>query len=98
MYSRWVRPIPPAGDPFKAAGGRRLHELRDRYAHELLDDAERQELRDRVLRLHRMLGLPVATQNVLVINPHLSDALHPRLLTQLMRSVEEGEEGDENAR
>jgi hypothetical protein len=53
--------IPPAGDPFTAkqheltAG--KLAKLEERLRHELLDDAERQELRDQVLRLRRRLGL-----------------------------------------
>jgi hypothetical protein len=33
-----------------------LERLEDQLAHELLDDEERQELRDRVLRLRRRLG------------------------------------------
>ena len=46
-----------AGDPFKAAQlARHLDSLEDQLAHELLGDAERQELRDRVLRLRRRLG------------------------------------------
>jgi hypothetical protein len=44
-----------AGDPFKATGGRRLRNLEDRYHHELMDDDERQELRDRVLALRRRM-------------------------------------------
>ena len=43
-----VHPRARAGDPFEAAGSRRLRELRDRYRHELMDDEERQELRDRI--------------------------------------------------
>jgi hypothetical protein len=35
----------------------KLAKLEERLAHELLDDDERQELRDRVLRLRRRLGL-----------------------------------------
>jgi hypothetical protein len=35
----------------------KLAKLEERLAHELLDDAEREELRDRVLRLRRRLGL-----------------------------------------
>ena len=52
--------IPPAGDPFTAkqheptAG--KLAKLEERLAHELMDDEERQELRDRVLRLRRRLS------------------------------------------
>jgi hypothetical protein len=52
-----TRRIPPAGDPFSAKTpnprARRLAELEDRLAHELMDDEERQELRDRVLALRR---------------------------------------------
>jgi hypothetical protein len=54
--------IPPAGDGFYAAGKRttddqkRLAQLEERYRHELMDDEERQELRDRVVRLRRKLG------------------------------------------
>jgi hypothetical protein len=33
----------------------RLKELEERYRHELLSDEERQELRDRVLKLRRRL-------------------------------------------
>jgi hypothetical protein len=46
---------PPSGDPFTAKTPRpdekRLAVLEERLAHELLGDEERQELRDRVLRL-----------------------------------------------
>jgi hypothetical protein len=35
----------------------RLARLEERYRHELMDDEERQELRDRVLALRRRLGL-----------------------------------------
>jgi hypothetical protein len=56
--------IHPAGDPFTAklspaslgTPSRRLLELEDRLAHELMDDEERQELRDRILELRRSLG------------------------------------------
>ena len=59
-----TRRIPPAGDPFSAKipseatdrQSQRLAELEDRYRHALMDDEERQELRDRVLRLE--IGLP----------------------------------------
>jgi hypothetical protein len=34
-----------------------LERLEEKYRHELLDDEERQELRDRVLELRRRLGL-----------------------------------------
>jgi hypothetical protein len=37
---------------------KRLAKLEERLAHELMDDEERQELRDRVLRLRREIGLP----------------------------------------
>jgi hypothetical protein len=47
------------GDPFAhpnaAAEQRLLMRLEERLAHELLDDEERQELRDRVLRLRLRL-------------------------------------------
>jgi hypothetical protein len=36
---------------------RHLDDLEDQLAHELMDDVERQELRDRVLALRRKLGL-----------------------------------------
>jgi hypothetical protein len=53
--------IPPAGDPFTAKQheptAEKLAKLEERLAHELMDDEERQELRDRVLRLRRRLGL-----------------------------------------
>jgi len=53
--------IPPAGDPFTAKQHEptteKLAKLEEELAHELLDDAERCELRDRVLRLRRRLGL-----------------------------------------
>ena len=46
---RAARSLPAAsGDPFKARGRRRLSELEDRYLHELMDDDERQELRDAI--------------------------------------------------
>ena len=48
-----VRSITAAGDPFKAAGSRRLRELRDRLNHELMDDEEREVLRDELLRMMR---------------------------------------------
>jgi hypothetical protein len=35
----------------------RLETVEERLAYELMDDEERQELRDRVLRLRRRLGL-----------------------------------------
>jgi hypothetical protein len=35
----------------------RLEKLEERYRHELMDEEERQELRDRVLALRRRLGL-----------------------------------------
>jgi len=36
---------------------RQLRSLEERLRHELMDDEERQELRDRVLRLRRRLSL-----------------------------------------
>src|SRR5918995_2518403 len=53
---REVRAVEVAGgDPFRCAGGARsrsrLRELADRYRHELLDDAARQEIRDEIQRL-----------------------------------------------
>jgi hypothetical protein len=41
----------PAGTEHK-----RRAALKDRYRHELMDDEERQELRDRILRLRRRLS------------------------------------------
>jgi len=35
---------------------KRLAKLKERYRHELMDDEERQELRDRILRLRRRLA------------------------------------------
>jgi polyhydroxyalkanoate synthesis regulator phasin len=35
----------------------RLEDLEERYRHELMDQDERQELRERILRLRRRLGL-----------------------------------------
>jgi hypothetical protein len=49
--------IPPAGDGFYAAQKQKLAKLEERLAHEILPDEERQELRDRALRLRRKLGL-----------------------------------------
>jgi hypothetical protein len=53
--------IPPAGDPFTAKQheptAEKLAKLEERLAHELMDDEDRQELRDRVLRLRRRLRL-----------------------------------------
>ena len=55
--------IPPAGDPFTSAPPhpsteeKKLAKLEERYRHELMDHEERQELRDRVLRLRRRLGV-----------------------------------------
>ena len=40
----------------RGASVRALTALEDELAHELMDDVERQELRDRVLRLRRRLG------------------------------------------
>jgi hypothetical protein len=54
-----TRRIPPAGDPFTAKTPKpdeeRLAELEQKLAHELMDDEERAELRDRVLALRRRL-------------------------------------------
>ena len=55
--------IPPSGDPFTSAPAhpapeeKHLARLEERLAHELMGDEERQELRDRVIRLRRRLGL-----------------------------------------
>jgi hypothetical protein len=58
--NRSVHPETRSGDPFFAAGDEliqeRLRILEERYRHELLSDEERQELRDRVLRLRRRRG------------------------------------------
>ena len=59
--------IPPAGDPFTSAPPaqpsadqerltERLRRLEERYRHELMDGEERQELRERIIRLQRGLG------------------------------------------
>lgn len=52
--------IPPAGDPFTAKQheptAEKRAKLEERLAHELMDDEERQELRDRVLALRRRLS------------------------------------------
>jgi hypothetical protein len=54
---REIRKISVAsGDPFRAAGSRRLGALEERYHHDLLDEEERLELRDQVLRLRQRLG------------------------------------------
>jgi hypothetical protein len=45
---REPRPKVPA-----AQAEKRLSELEERYRHELMDDAERLELRERILRLRR---------------------------------------------
>jgi uncharacterized Zn finger protein len=42
----------------RGATVRALARLEERLIHELMDDEERQELRDRVLRLRREIGLP----------------------------------------
>jgi hypothetical protein len=51
---------PRAGDPFAyasvAAEERLLARLEEKYAHEIMDDEERQELRDRVLALRWRLA------------------------------------------
>jgi hypothetical protein len=51
-----VHPRTRAGDGFHAAKVRELAELEDRYRHELMEDLERQELRDRIRRLRAGLG------------------------------------------
>ena len=43
-------------DTEKVAARRSLRVLEERLKHELMDDDERQELRDRVLRLRRRLS------------------------------------------
>jgi len=48
--------IPPAGDPFTSAPAHpspeeKLAKLAEKYQHELMDDEERMELRDRITRL-----------------------------------------------
>ena len=53
-----TRRIPPAGDPFTAKQHeptevKRLAALEDQLAHEIMPDEERQELRDRILRLRQ---------------------------------------------
>jgi hypothetical protein len=40
----------------KVVADKRLARLEERFRHELMDDEERQELRDRVLRLRRRLS------------------------------------------
>ena len=40
-----------------SADHERLARLEERYRHEIMDDEERQEIRDRVLGLRRRLGL-----------------------------------------
>jgi predicted nucleic acid-binding Zn finger protein len=45
----------------RGATVRALARLEESYRHELMDEEQRQELRDRVLRLRRRLGLKVAT-------------------------------------
>jgi hypothetical protein len=53
--------IPSAGDGFYAAAHKQAHEdlekLEERYRHKLLPDEQREELRDRILRLRQHLGL-----------------------------------------
>jgi hypothetical protein len=52
--------IPPAGDPFTAKQheptAEKLAKLEERLAHELMDDEERQELRECILKLRRRLA------------------------------------------
>ena len=43
--------------PAKVTEDERLARLKERYRHELMDEEERQELRDQVIRLRRRLGL-----------------------------------------
>jgi hypothetical protein len=47
----------PTIRPEREKVARELRLLEERLRHELLEDDERQELRDRVLRLRRRLGL-----------------------------------------
>lgn len=52
--------IPPAGDPFTSAPAHpsteeELRVLEDQLRHELMDEEERLELRDRILRIRRRL-------------------------------------------
>jgi len=42
--------------PPRSIEDERLARLEERYRHELMDDEERQELRDRILRLRRRLS------------------------------------------
>jgi hypothetical protein len=44
--------------PAHPSTAEKLAKLEERLAHELMDDEERQELRDRVLLLRREIGLP----------------------------------------
>jgi hypothetical protein len=39
-----------------STGEKKLAKLEGRYRHEIMNDEERQELRDRILRLRRRLG------------------------------------------
>jgi hypothetical protein len=52
--------IPPAGYPFTAKQheptAEKLAKLEERLAHELMDDEERQELRECILKLRRRLA------------------------------------------
>jgi hypothetical protein len=52
-----TRPVHPSTDETVEAHYASLERLEERYRHELMPDEERQELRDRVLRLRRRLGL-----------------------------------------
>ena len=47
---------PRTGAPAYPSTAEKLTKLEERLAHELMDDAERQELRDRVLALRRRLS------------------------------------------
>ena len=57
MSDRRIHPTTLVGDPFHAARVRELREMEDTLAHELLDVDEREELRDRIIRLRRRLSL-----------------------------------------
>jgi hypothetical protein len=48
-----ARTISVASDPFAAGASAGSSKLKERLRHELMDDEERQELRDRVLRLRK---------------------------------------------
>ena len=48
---------PKSSAPAHPSTAEKLAKLEERYRHELTDDEERQELRDRILGLRRRLGL-----------------------------------------